>query len=1298
MMMAHYGLGDQAGAAVVYKRCVDTLSEDLAVEPSARTKETFEFIRMGERPPDMPVEAVVEEEVIPIQPCPYRGLAAFREQDAPFFFGREDFVDTFADAVNRRSVVTVVIGSSGSGKSSVVYAGLLPALRKEQDWLLADLRPGDRPFNALAAALLPTLEPELSETDRLVEVRKLAEALHTGDLPLSDVVEHALEKSPASDRLLLVVDQFEELYTLCPDPDEQRRFLDELLTVVEMAEGDPRSPFTLVLAMRADFMGQALTHRPFADALQEGSLLLGPMTREELSRAIEEPARIQGVTFVSGLVSRILDDVGREPGNLPLLEFALTLMWERQTAGRLTHASYEDIGQVDGTLARYADQIYDRLTDEEKETARRIFVQLVRPGEWTEDTRRRATRTELGDKNWALVQRLADERLVVTGLDEAGQEIAEVVHEALIRRWDQLRTWIDADRTFRAWQERLRGALRQWEDSDRDEGALLRGVPLATSESWLAEREDEMGQLEREFIRDSVLLRERRREERVRRRRRTVYGLTGGLIVALTLALIAALFGRQANLERQIAIEERKIATSREWAASAIKSIENDPERSILLAIEALSVAHTVEAENALHQAILSFRLIQSLGEPGIRKDVESLDFSPDGRLLAAGDLDGNITIWDTVDGQEVFTWIGHEGKVWDIDFSPDGEWLYTTSEDWTAKAWDITLTSDSGSEKNRFDVNGEAKFTLQHEGSVAGFDYSPDGTLFATASWDGTTKIWDATTGNEIFFLHHTIEEYSEDFRAIDFSPNGKYLATGSYDGNVRVWDIETRSEILSLVGHSNWVNIVEFSPDGSLLASASDDGRALIWDVSPLMKEDLDTLQTPIIQEPEFTLTSQSGGVYELNFSPDGTRLAIGGEDGTAQIFDPTTGEELISLESPLGWIPALDFSPECVGPPEHPFNWCGPRLATSHTGGIIRIWDVSPTGSRELLNVPGSYAWFSSDGKGLGTVTDSIHIEPGVHVWRVPELTEDGEIIFPMEEGRMSTVYIDTVRSFIGDDTYLFGSSSNDGSLAVESHAGKKIKIFDSNSGEMLTSFHASSFEEEIFGMFFSSDNTKLALSSYDGEVRIWDVSTGDELHKLDVDLGQEPWPYCWGAMAYSPDDTRFLTATCEGTLKMWDTTSWEELWSIQGHIHDVTAARFSPDGALVATGSNDAKVKLWDAETGEAVHTLSGHTAIILWIWFSPDGKTLASSSLDGTARLWNVDSGQEVLTFYGQFMVGIGFSPDGTRFYTGDAGEDIVRVHVLPIDELIALAKTRVTRSLTTEECRVHLHLEECPTD
>ena len=238
----------------------------------------------------------------------------------------------------------------------------------------------------------------------------------------------------------------------------------------------------VLLTLRADFMGQALAHRPFADALQEGSLMLGPMNRTELQAAVEKPAELQGAAFESGLIPRILDDVGEEPGNLPLLEFALSLLWERIDQGWLTHDAYDEIGRVDGALARYAEEVYEALSLEHQLAAQRIFIQLVQPGEGTEDTRRVARRSELGEGNWPLVQYLADKRLVVTGRDAAGQETVEVVHEALIRSWQRLRDWIEEDRAFRVWQEGLRAAMRQWQASDQDAGGLLRGAPLVTAE------------------------------------------------------------------------------------------------------------------------------------------------------------------------------------------------------------------------------------------------------------------------------------------------------------------------------------------------------------------------------------------------------------------------------------------------------------------------------------------------------------------------------------------------------------------------------------------------------------------------------------------------------------------------------------------------------------------------------------------------------------------------------------------------------------------------------------------------
>jgi uncharacterized protein YjbI with pentapeptide repeats len=468
---------------------------------------------------------------------PYRGLYAFREEDSALFYGREKPTEELVEGVRHKPLVAV-LGPSGSGKSSVVFAGLVPRLRREGDWLIIDFRPKDDPFRGLAAALLPRLEPELSETDALVETGKLAAALSRGDLDLSQVLSRTLEKSPDAARSLLIVDQFEELYTLCPEPETRKRFVDTLLQPAPRAPAG-ESSYHMVLTLRADFLGQALAYRPLADALQGADVKLGPMTRDELRRAIEEPAMAQGVGFEPGLVDRFLDDVSDEPGGLPLLEFALTALWEEQRGGKLTHAAYNQIGEVEGALSSHAEQVYAGLSPADQEGARRAFVSLVQLGEGTEDTRRLAHRSELAEADWDLVGRLASQRLVVTGRDPEGRETVEVVHEALIRGWDRLGAWIESDRDFLVWRKRLRAAQIGWEASQEDEGALLRGRPLEEAETWLAERAGELGPDEREFIQASLALRDRQAgEQKAQRRRwRLVFGALGVAFLAVLLLL-----------------------------------------------------------------------------------------------------------------------------------------------------------------------------------------------------------------------------------------------------------------------------------------------------------------------------------------------------------------------------------------------------------------------------------------------------------------------------------------------------------------------------------------------------------------------------------------------------------------------------------------------------------------------------------------------------------------------------------------------------------------------------------------
>lgn len=432
--------------------------------------------------------------------CPYRGLFAFREEDGEFFFGRDTFAERLVKETRKKNFIAL-IGSSGVGKSSVILSGLVPRLRQRTDWLILTFRPGDRPCRALAAALIPYLEDQKSESERLIEVARLAKLLTAGEVELRDIAERVIEKNHGAGRLLLIIDQFEEVYTHCEDSDERKQFLNSLLRAAKAASPQTAPPLSLLIAMRADFLGYALSDRAFADALQNADLKLGPMSREEMRDAIEKPAHKLRVRIQDGLTERIMEAVSEEPGSLPLLEFALTQLWAQQSGGELTHQAYDEIGGVRNALATYAEEIFSRLDDGSQKQAQSIFVQLVRPGEGTEDTRRLASRLEIGEDKWAMVAHLANARLVVSGRnDETGLETAEVVHEALIQGWPRLRQWMAIDREFRTWQERLRASIIQWKSNDRDRALLLQGALLERARWWKGQRPSDINAAEQEYI------------------------------------------------------------------------------------------------------------------------------------------------------------------------------------------------------------------------------------------------------------------------------------------------------------------------------------------------------------------------------------------------------------------------------------------------------------------------------------------------------------------------------------------------------------------------------------------------------------------------------------------------------------------------------------------------------------------------------------------------------------------------------------------------------------------------------
>ena len=1217
-LMRVLALGGQRSAALAqYETCRRLLAEELGVEPAPETKQLYEQIRDGalEHPPGVSAAGFPARESRLVGACPYRGLGAFREADAPFFFGREDFAGRLLKALGQQPMVVVIVGSSGCGKSSAVFAGLLPHLRDGADWLIAHFRPGGRPFYALAAALLPMLEPDLGETDRLIEARKLAEALREGEIPLYDAVERALEKSPAASRLLFVVDQFEELYTLCPEPETRRRFLDGLLAAVEAGSERRVPPLALLLTLRADFMGHALAHRPFVDALQDAALMMGPMSRDELRRAIEKPAEKQGAALEAGLVERLLDDVGGAPGNLPLLEFALTLLWEGQTDGWLTHAGYEEIGRVEGALARYADEVFGELDEAEQEGAQRIFVQLVRPGEGTEDTRRVATRAELGDEaliqRWGLVQHLADRRLVVTGQDATGTEIVEVVHEALIQRWGQLRAWMDADRAFRTWQEGLRAALRGWETSERDEGSLLRGVSLAQAEGWLAEREGELSAAERDFIRASVTLRERRQAERERRRRWTILALAGGLVIAIVLAIFA--FNARATAQREAAVNHSLVL-----AANAAQAFENGKcDLALALALEAVSMDQPPpEAKRTLSAIALG---------PGTRavltghsNSVRDVAFGPDVQTALSGScgqldsdgacIQGELILWDLEAGTELRRFAGHTGWVNAVAFNPDGQTALSGSDDATLILWDV----ETGEVVRRFEG---------HTGGVNSVAFSSDGQTALSGSDDATLILWDVTTGEAI----RRLQGHAGGVNSVAFSPDGQTALSGSDDAALILWDVATGEAIRRLEGHTERVLDLAFTPDGRSVLSASDDMSLRLWNletgeeirqrvfpsvpillaISPDGRTAVHTVEQEIrlrdiVQWQEHGRLlghSELSPIQSIAISPDGRLILTASKDGSLTLWNLAGQAELDRFQMDE-MLFAVAASPD------------GRRLLVGGATGDALLWDVERGQVIRRLKGdgipidPGGVA-FSPDGRVALVAAEDVFGGSGatsLTLWDI----ETGEEIRRFEG---HTTYVRSV-AFSSD-----GRLALSGSQSLEGEPRGDLILWDVETGQAIRRFDTT---DDITSIVFSADGGRaLTGSAYFANATLWDVATGREIHRF-----EGPTSLVF-AVAFGPDETTALSASEDGSLILWDIETGNVIRRYLGHDRGVWGLDISPDGRYVISGAEDGAVILWNFATGQELRRFTGHMAWVPDVIFNPDGQTAFSVSLDGALIQWQI---------------------------------------------------------------------------
>jgi len=1247
-------------------QALGTTTEEIKVKTalsSFQTKATVVFSNEA---------ATDAQATIALPSCPYRGLFAFQEADAAFFFGRDEVIDRLAQAIERRSFIALT-GPSGSGKSSVALAGLIPHLRQAENlrqkqgtaWFIANLRPGANPFHSLAAALLPLLEPNLNAADHTVAVHRLTAELTVGKTNLTNLVKQILQTKPGFGRLLLVIDQFEELHTLCKDVDVRQRFINLLLDATASTQGQ-LSPLTLLATLRADFLGLMMTHRTLATALREAMLLLGPMTREELAQAIEGPAQKLGVAFEPGLIARILDDVGEEPGNLPLLEFALTLLWEQQEKNLLTHQAYEVLGRVEGSLARYADDVYDQLNESEQEQARKVFIQLVQPGQGTEDTRRVAKREELGEADWALAQKLAQTRLVVVDLDATGEETVDVVHEALLRSWWPLREWMNADRAFRAWQERLRLELNQWVITDRDTGTLLRGAPLAEAQNWLAQREPQLSQAECFFIEEGVAQQERELAEKEAQQRRELaqaqalaeaetcraeaqtkfakdmhrraWYISGALVLVVIAAFVAF-------MQRNTALAQERLADSRRLVAQSNFFNQGPLDLALLLSLEANRVEDTLETRGGLLKALnASPNLRTYLRLPA---QMYTLAASPDGKTLATGGCgafkgqqiyrnctEGMIFLWDLATQQlRGSPFKGHEKVILSLAFSPNGKLLASGSEDQTINIWDVK--------------SGKVLQTLkEHKGPVQTLAFSPDGKTLASGSVDQTLILWDVKTGK---MLDSPLTEHTDTIWSIAFSPDGKLLASGSRDKTLIFWDVAKRKPLGKPLPQAGFLRSVTFSPDGKYLAVGGEDTNVTLWDVA----------KQQIVGQP---LVGHTSTVYDLAFSPDSKLLISASADKTLLLWDVETLKRV---------------APPFTGHNQQVFNVVfnadNQTIASIADDNSLILWDIGAQqrlgktleGHKALVNS----VTFSPAGNLLASASD----DQTLILWDTVKQQQVGK---PLKGGHG---YLASVA--FSPDGKLLAVGNEDATITFWDVATQKLI------GKPLKGHTAA-----VFSVAFSPDGQTLASGSFDQTIRFWEVATQKPLGSALKGHTDEVY-----SVAFSPDGQILVSGSADNTVRLWDVTTRQEIGSpLEGHSDKVYAVAFSPDGQTLASGGADTQIILWKRASLQMQNLpLRGHMDTVTSLSFSPDGQTLASGSNDKTLLLWDVSTQQMIggaIRGHTDAISSVAYHPDGKIIASGGADQTVILWDV-DLEAWKQAACKLANRNLTAAEWNQYLAKE-----